>query len=202
MIKVHHLNQSRSTRVLWLLEELKLPYEVVHHERDAQTRLAPASLGEVHPLNKAPVIEHNGLVLCESGAVMEYLLDQADSTSLRPEKGDAHYYQYLEWSHFAEGSLALPVITTLLMQMEQREGTAPMDGYIAKELALDLGYIEATLTKQAFFAGPQFSAADIMMTITLEFAANLNLLNDKPQIQGYLNKVQSREAYQAARKLG
>jgi glutathione S-transferase len=202
MIKVHHLNQSRSTRVLWLLEELKLPYEVVHHERDAQTRLAPASLGEVHPLNKAPVIEHNGLVLCESGAVMEYLLDQADSTSLRPEKGDAHYYQYLEWSHFAEGSLALPVITTLLMQMEQREGTAPMDGYIAKELALDLGYIEATLTKQAFFAGPQFSAADIMMTITLEIAANLNLLNDKPQIQGYLNKVQSREAYQAARKLG
>jgi glutathione S-transferase len=202
MIKVHHLNQSRSTRVLWLLEELKLPYEVVHHERDAQTRLAPASLGEVHPLNKAPVIEHNGLVLCESGAVMEYLLDQADSTSLRPEKGDAHYYQYLEWSHFAEGSLALPVITTLLMQMEQREGTAPMDGYIAKELALDLGYIEATLAKQAFFAGPQFSAADIMMTITLEFAANLNLLNDKPQIQGYLNKVQSREAYQAARKLG
>jgi glutathione S-transferase len=202
MIKVHHLNQSRSTRVLWLLEELKLPYEVVRHERDAQTRLAPASLGEVHPLNKAPVIEHNGLVLCESGAVMEYLLDQVDSTSLRPEKGDAHYYQYLEWSHFAEGSLALPVITTLLMQMEQREGTAPMDGYIAKELALDLGYIEATLTKQAFFAGPQFSAADIMMTITLEFAANLNLLNDKPQIQGYLNKVQSREAYQAARKLG
>ncbi|TMP39242.1 glutathione S-transferase family protein [Pseudoalteromonas rubra] len=202
MIKVHHLNQSRSTRVLWLLEELKLPYEVVHHERDAQTRLAPASLGEVHPLNKAPVIEHNGLVLCESGAVMEYLLDQADSTSLRPEKGDAHYYQYLEWSHFAEGSLALPVITTLLMQMEQREGTAPMDGYIAKELALDLGYIEATLAKQAFFAGPQFSAADIMMTITLEFAANLNLLDGKPNTQQYLSKVQSREAYQAARKLG
>ncbi|MCO7187489.1 MULTISPECIES: glutathione S-transferase family protein [unclassified Pseudoalteromonas] len=202
MIKVHHLNQSRSTRVLWLLEELKLPYEVVHHERDAQTRLAPASLGEVHPLNKAPVIEHNGLVLCESGAVMEYLLDQADSSSLRPEKGDAHYYQYLEWSHFAEGSLALPVITTLLMQMEQREGTAPMDGYIAKELALDLGYIEATLAKQAFFAGPQFSAADIMMTITLEFAANLNLLDGKPHIQQYLSKVQSREAYQAARKQG
>lgn len=202
MIKVHHLNQSRSTRVLWLLEELKLPYEVVHHERDPHTRLAPASLGQVHPLNKAPAIEHNGLVLCESGAIMEYLLDLAESTALRPAKSDTHYYQYLEWLHFAEGSLALPVITTLLLGMEQREGSAPMDGYIAKELALDLSYIEATLSQQTFFAGPQFSAADIMMTITLEFAANLKLLDDKPQIQRYLNQVQSREAYQAARKQG
>ncbi|QTL37870.1 glutathione S-transferase family protein [Pseudoalteromonas viridis] len=202
MIKVHHLNQSRSTRVLWLLEELKLPYEVVHHARDPQTRLAPASLGQVHPLNKAPVIEHNGVVLCESGAVMEYLLDQAGTTRLRPHKSDASYYQYLEWSHFAEGSLALPVIATLLMGMEQRDGSAPMDGYIAKELALDLNYIESTLAQQAFFAGEQFSAADIMMTITLEFAANLKLLDDKPNILAYLNTVQSREAYQAARALG
>ncbi|MCG7535589.1 glutathione S-transferase family protein [Pseudoalteromonas sp. OOF1S-7] len=202
MIKVHHLNQSRSTRVLWLLEELKLPYEVVHHARDPHTRLAPASLGQVHPLNKAPVIEHKGLVLCESGAVMEYLLDQADSTSLRPHKSDPNYYQYLEWLHFAEGTLALPIIATLLMGMEQRDGSAPMDGYIAKELTLDLNYIAATLEKQAFFAGEQFSAADIMMTITLEFAANLKLLDDKPQIQAYLKKVQNREAYQAARALG
>lgn len=202
MITVHHLNQSRSTRVLWLLEELGMPYQIEHHKRDETTRLAPASLGEIHPPNKAPIIEHNDVVICESSAIMEYILDQDETQRLRPEKGTKSYYQYLEWSHFAEGSLGLPIIATLLMQMEKRDGTNPMDGYIAKEINLDLGYIDAVLAKQTYFAGNQFTAADIMMTITLEFAANLNLLENRDNITRYLANVHSREAYQKARSLG
>lgn len=202
MITVHHLNQSRSTRVLWLLEELGMPYQIEHHKRDETTRLGPASLGEIHPLNKAPIIEHDDVVICESSAIMEYILDQDETKRLRPEKGTKSYYQYLEWSHFAEGSLGLPIIATLLMQMEKRDGTNPMDGYIAKEINLDLGYIDAVLAKQTYFAGNEFTAADIMMTITLEFAANLNLLENRDNIIRYLANVHSREAYQKARSFG
>ncbi|MDK1285814.1 glutathione S-transferase family protein [Pseudoalteromonas umbrosa] len=202
MITVHHLNESRSTRVIWLLEELKMPFEVVHHQRDENTKLAPSSLGKVHPLNKAPVIEHNGHVLCESGAVLEYILDQSSEGLLRPAKEDDTYYAYLEWLHFAEGSLGLPVITYLLMQMEARSGDAPLDGYIAKELNLDLGYIDETLAKRAYFAGDEFSAADIMMTISLEIAGSLKLLENRPHIQAYLTRVQARPAYQKARAFG
>jgi glutathione S-transferase len=202
MIKVHHLNQSLSTRVLWLLEELGMPYQIEHHKRDEITRLAPASLGEIHPLNKAPIIEHDDVVICESSAIMEYILDQDEKQRLRPEKGTKSYYQYLEWSHFAEGSLGLPIIATLLMQMEKRDGTNPMDGYIAKEINLDLGYIDAVLATQTYFAGNEFTAADIMMTITLEFAANLNLLENRDNITRYLANVHSREAYQKARSFG
>jgi len=202
MITVHHLNQSRSTRVVWLLEELGMPYQIEHHKRDETTRLAPASLGEIHPLNKAPIIEHDDVVICESSAIMEYILDQDETQRLRPEKGTKSYYQYLEWSHFAEGSLGLPIIATLLMRMEKRDGTNPMDGYIAKEINLDLGYIDAVLATQTYFAGNEFTAADIMMTITLEFAANLNLLENRDNITRYLANVHSREAYQKARSFG
>ena len=201
-IKVHHLNQSRSTRVIWLLEELKLPYDIVHHQRDAQTRLAPNSLKEVHPLSKAPVIEHNEVVISESGAIVEYILDQAHENALRPEAGTADYYRYLEWLHFAEGSLALPAITSLLMSMEERDGQKPLDGYIAKERELDLSYIDATLGKQRYFAGEQFTAADIMMAISLEIATQIGLTNDRPNISRFLAEMQNRAAYQKAREFG
>ena len=202
MIKVHHLNQSRSTRVLWLLEELGMSYEIECHERDAMTRLAPASLGEIHPLNKAPIIEHDGIIICESGAIMEYILDQESEHSLRPQKGTQAYYQYVEWSHFAEGSLGLPVITSLLMQMEERSGSSPMDGYIAKELNLDFSYVDAVLAKQTYFAGDMFTAADIMMTITLDIADSLGLLEGRENIARYLKTIRNRTAYLKARSHG
>ncbi|MCF2859205.1 glutathione S-transferase [Pseudoalteromonas sp. SMS1] len=202
MIKVHHLNQSRSTRILWLLEELQMEYEVEHHQRDEQTRLAQPSLGQVHSLNKAPIIEHNSLKICESGAIVEYILDHAKHSNLRPEKGTRAYYQYLEWCHFAEGSLALPVIASLLMQMESRDGAQAMDGYIAKELKLDLSFIDATLSEQRYFAGEQFTAADIMMTVILEIALSANLIENRPQISRYLADMQARCAYQRARAYG
>ncbi len=194
MITVHHLNQSRSTRVLWLLEELQAPYEVVAHIRDAATHLAPASLKAIHPLAKAPVIVDGDITLCESGAVMEYILNTYGDQRLRPQPDSKDYYAYLEWLHFAEGSLALPVITSMLMSMEER-GAKPLDGYIKKELHLDFSYIESRLTDATYFGGDEFSAADIMMTVMLGIAASLSMLKHYPNTQAYLTRMQARPAY-------
>ncbi len=211
MITVHHLNKSRSTRVIWLLEELGMPYEIVHHQRDPITSLAPESLRLIHPLSKAPIIVDTKVVdtkvvgeatdkitLCESGAIMEYILNQATAEQLRPAQDSSEYYHYVEWLHFAEGSLALPVITKLIMSMETRDGSQPLDHYIAKELALDFSYIEQTLSQRPYFAGNSFTAADIMMAVMLTMADNLALLEDKPQIKAYLANVKLRKAYQVA----
>lgn len=202
MITIHHLNNSRSQRIIWLLEELKLPYEIVQHQRDPVSQLAPQSLKDVHPLAKAPVLIDGDITLVESGAMMEYLLDQQDCDFLRPKKSDVNYYDYLQWLHFAEGSLSLPVITSLLLGFEKRSGDQAIDGYIAKELALNLGFIDAQLTAHPFFAGNSFSAADIMMTFLLESTAKQALLAPYPSIVKYLSKIQQRPAYQESLKLG
>lgn len=198
MITVHHLNKSRSKRVIWLLEELEMPYTLVKHQRDPVTNLAPESLKLIHPLSKAPIMVDGEIIICESGAIMEYILNQSPSNQLRPAINTPEYYQYLEWSHFAEGSLALPVITSLLLSMETREGVNPLDGYIAKEVALDFSYIDKTLNKQAYFSGDTFTAADIMMTIMLEIATSLKLVDGQQNIQRYLAKIQQRKAYEIA----
>ena len=202
MITIHHLNKSRSTRVIWLLEELNMPYTLVNHQRDPLTRLAPDSLKQVHPLAKAPIIVDNSITLCESGAIMEYILNQASDETLRPNIDSVEYYQYLEWLHFAEGSLSLPVISTLLMSMETRDGTKPLDGYIAKEIHLDFSYIESILSKRSYFAGDCFSAADIMMTIILEIAESLGLLKNSAITKAYLANIKQRPAYQKAASFG
>ena len=206
MITVHHLNQSRSKRILWLLEELEMPYERIDHQRDAQTHLAPESLKAVHPLGKAPVMIDGDIVLCESSTIIEYILDQSVKSgikqALRPSASSPEYYQYLEWSHFAEGSLGLPVISHLFMKMESRQGLHPMDGYIAKEILVDFSYIENTLASRDYFTGASFTAADIMMTIILEIAANAGLLAGKKATLEYLKTMQQRPAYKKAASFG
>ena len=202
MITVHHLNKSRSKRVLWLLEELEMPYQRIDYQRNAKTNLAPESLKAIHPLNKAPIIVDGDITLCESSSIMEYILDQDIEKRLRPEKGTKEYYQYLEWSHFAEGSLALPVMFTLFMGMETRSGDQEMDGYIAKEVAVDFGYIESVLADRDYFAGAQFTAADIMMQVMLEIAGILGLLKGRDKTLAYLAKVQERSAYIKAASFG
>ncbi len=214
MLTVHHLNQSRSKRVLWLLEELEMPYQKVDHQRNAQTHLAPDTLKAVHPLSKAPVIvdsmndsSDSEIILCESSTIMEYILDKnaqnpVNDKILRPQAGTKEYYQYLEWSHFAEGSLAMPVMFKLFMGMESRNGDQPMDGYAAKEVGLDFSYIESTLAQRDYFAGSEFTAADIMMTIILEIAAGNGLLKGHEKTQAYLAKIQQRPAYQKAASFG
>jgi glutathione S-transferase len=202
MITIHHLNKSRSKRVIWLLEELEMPYNIVEHQRDPITNLAPESLKLIHPLAKAPIIVDGEVTLCESGAVMEYILNHATSTNLRPSIDSSEYYHYLEWLHFAEGSLSLPVITTLLMSMETRDGAKPLDGYIAKENHLDFSYIENTLRSRRYFAGDSFSAADIMMAVILEIAESLGLLENKNKTKDYLVNMRQRPAYQKAAQFG
>lgn len=202
MITVHHLNKSRSKRVLWLLEELEMPYQRIDYQRNAKTNLAPESLKAIHPLNKAPIIVDGDITLCESSTIIEYILDQDVEKRLRPEKGTKEYYQYLEWSHFAEGSLALPVMFTLFMGMETRSGDQEMDGYIAKEVAVDFGYIESVLAERDYFAGVQFTAADIMMQVMLEIAGILGLLKGRDKTLAYLAKVQERSAYIKAASFG
>lgn len=207
MLTVHHLNQSRSKRVLWLLEELEMPYQRVDHQRDAQTRLAPASLRAIHPLSKAPMIVDGDVTLCESSTIMEYVLDQYELSSegdksLRPVKGTKEYYQYMEWSHFAEGSLSLPIMCNLLLGMEERKSFKPIDGYIAKEVSVDFGYIESVLAEREYFAGDEFTAADVMMTVSLEMAKGLGLLKGRKSTLEYLEKIQKRSAYQKATNLG
>ena len=202
MLTVHHLNKSRSKRVLWLLEELEMPYHRIDYQRSAKTNLAPESLKAIHPLNKAPIIVDGDITLCESSSIMEYILDQDIEKRLRPEKGTKEYYQYLEWSHFAEGSLALPVMFTLFMGMETRSGDQEMDGYIAKEVAVDFGYIESVLAERDYFAGVQFTAADIMMQVMLEIAGILGLLKGRDKTLAYLAKVQDRPAYIKAASFG
>ncbi|MFT5636343.1 MAG: glutathione S-transferase [Cognaticolwellia sp.] len=202
MITIHHLNKSRSTRVIWLLEELNMPYALVNHQRDPVTRLAPESLKQVHPLAKAPIIVDNGITLCESGAIMEYILNHTSDETLRPKIDSVDYYQYLEWLHFAEGSLSLPIISTLLMSIQTRDGKSPFDGYIAKEIQLDFSYIENTLSKRSYFAGDCFSAADIMMTIILEIAESLGLLKSREITKAYLANIKQRPAYQKAASFG
>lgn len=197
MIRVHHLKQSRSTRVIWLLEELNAKYEVVEYERDKNTKLAPAEFRAIHPLGKSPIIEHNEIVLTESGAIIEYCLMLHDH-DLIPKVGSTEYVRYLEWMHFAEGSLGLPIISTLLMQMEERGGK-PMDFYIGKELKVDFGYIDQFLSDNVYFCGELFSAADVMMTVSLDMADNLKLLEGYSHIERYLTNIRSRPCYQKAR---
>jgi len=202
MLTLHHLNRSRSTRILWLLEELELDYTRVDHLRDAKTHLAPDSLKAVHPLGKAPVMVDGDITLCESSTIVEYILDRYADNQLRPEHGTKEYYQYLEWSHFAEGSLSLPVITSGLLRMETRDGQQPIDGYIAKEVHVDFSYIESVLGSRPYFAGEHFTAADIMMTISLNMAKRSHLLDGKPNIEAYLNRIQQRPAFQKAVSFG
>ncbi len=202
MITIHHLNRSRSTRILWLLEELGIDYQRIDHQRYATTHLAPKSLHAVHPLGKAPVMVDGDITLCESSTIVDYILDKNTPNTLRPDHGTPSYYQYLEWCHFAEGSLSLPIITSGFLKMETREVIKPMDGYIAKEVHVDFSYIEDTLSKRTYFAGDNFTAADIMMTISLNMANRSGLLEGKTHTLAYLEKVQQRPAYIKAASFG
>jgi glutathione S-transferase len=202
MITVHHLNRSRSTRILWLLEELGMDYQRVDHQRDSTTHLAPESLKAIHPLGKAPVIVDGPVTICESSTIVEYILDQNTQNKLRPVQGTPAYYQYLEWSHFAEGSLSLPVITSGFLKREVREGKNALDGYIAKEVAVDFSHVETTLSQQAYFAGNEFTAADIMMTISLNMANLSGLLEGRSHTLSYLEKIKQRPAFVKAAGFG
>jgi glutathione S-transferase len=216
MITVHHLENSRSQRVLWLLEELGLPYEVKRYARDRKTSLAPPELAAVHPLGKSPVISDGKTVVAETGAIVEYLLDKAGGDALRPARGSADGLRFSYWLHFAEGSAMPPLVMALVFNKVR---TAPMPFFakpIAKAIANNvmrsfvqpnidrqLAFMETELQSQPWFAGSEFSAADIMMSFPLEAAASRGGLDRRyPKLSDFLARIHARPAYQRALERG
>src|SRR6188768_4063 len=209
---VHHLNESRSQRVLWLLEELELPYEIKRYQRDPQTMLAPASLRAVHPLGKSPVLSDGELVLAESGAIMEYLVERYGNGRLIPPVGSNEHLRYRYWLHYAEGSAMPPLLLKLVFDRLER-GPAPFflkpllraisgkvkGAFIEPQLTLHLDYMESELAKSTWFAGNELTAADIQMSFPLEAArARAGLASDRPHLIGFLERIHARPAYQRA----
>ncbi|MGH8136094.1 MAG: glutathione S-transferase family protein [Steroidobacteraceae bacterium] len=216
MITVHHLNNSRSQRVLWLLEEIGVPYEVKRYERDPQTMLAPPSLREVHPLGKSPVVTDGGLTLAESGAVIEYLVERHGGGQLAPASGTPARVRYTYWMHYAEGSAMPPLLMKLIFD---RIEAAPMPFYvkpiargitgrakstfILPQITRHLDYMESELGKYRWFAGEEFSAADIQMSFPLEFAVKrAGLGPSRPRLAEFLERIHARPAYQRALERG
>ena len=215
-IIVHHLNNSRSQRVLWLLEELGLPYEVRRYQRDPKTMLAPPELRAVHPLGKSPVIEDGGLRLAESGAILEYLADRYGEGRLAPAAGTPERLRYTYWMHYAEGSAMPPLLMKLVfnriesgpMQFFARpvaRGIARrvLETFVEPNLARNLDYMEGELKDRPWFAGDDFSAADIQMSFPLEAAAARGGLDAaRPRLMDFLERIHARPAYRRAIEAG
>jgi glutathione S-transferase len=217
MITVHHLNNSRSQRVLWLLEELGIAYDVKRYERDAKTMLAPPELRKVHPLGKSPVITDGDITVAESGAIVEYLLDTYDTAGrFRPPVGTEARRRFTYWLHYAEGSAMPPLLLGLIFG---RLPKSPMpffvkpivksvaqkarDGFIEPQLRNHLAYMESEMAGRSWFAGDAFSAADIQMSFPLEaFAARGGLDAGKPHLWGWLQRIHARPAYAKALEVG
>ena len=216
MIVVHHLNNSRSQRILWLLEELGLPYEIVRYQRDPKTMLAPPELRRIHPLGKSPVVIDGEHTLAESGAIIEYLADRYGNGQLLPAPGTPARLRCNYWLHYAEGS-AMPLL--LLKLVFQRVATAPVpffvrpvvkgvagkanQGFIDPQLKLHLDYLEGELEKHEWFAGDAFSAADIQLSFPLEAAAVRGGLDaSRPKLWAFLQHIHARPAYQLALSKG
>ena len=216
MIVVHHLNNSRSQRVLWLLEELGVEYEVKRYQRDPATMLAPPELRAVHPLGKSPVITDGDLTIAESGAIIEYLIERYGNGRLVPATGTLEKLRYTYWLHFAEGSAMLPLVMKLIFG---RLETAPMPffikpvakgiaakvkaGFIDPNIRAQLDYMEAELGKTTWFAGNDFTAADIQMSFPVEAAqARGGLDGTRPKLMAFLERIHAMPAYKRAIEKG
>ena len=215
MITVHHLNDSRSQRVLWLLEELGLAYEVKRYQRDARTLLAPPELKAIHPLGKSPVVDDGEARMAETGAIVEYLLEAHGGSALRPARGTAEGRRFTYWLHYAEGSAMTPLLLKLIFsQIPKRVPmlVRPVAKGIARgmnermidpQLAAHTAWWEAELARSDWFAGDAFSAADIMMSFPVEAAGSrLGYGADKPRLKAFLERIHARPAWQRALERG
>lgn len=214
MITVHHLNNSRSQRVLWLLEELGLPYEVKRYERNPRTLLAPPELRAVHPLGKSPVITDGTITVAESGAILEYLAERHGQGRLVPASGSPEHLRYRYWLHYAEGSLMpllvmklvfsrIPVsVPGLIRPVARGIARGVQQKFLDPNIAQHLDYVEAELDRSAWFAGDAFSVADIQMSFPLEAAAARASGAERPRIKAYLQTLHARPAYQRALERG
>jgi glutathione S-transferase len=201
MLTVHHLNDSRSQRILWLLEELDLPYDIEFYQRDAVTRLAPPELKAVHPLGKSPVLTDDGATIIESGAIIDYILRHHGGGRLMPATDGADYEAYVQWLHYAEGSAMLPLLMKMYMGMIG-EGGAPLAPRIDSEIANHLGYVEASLAGPDWLVGNALSGADIQMSFVGEIAGRYGLHATRPNIGAWVKRFQARDAYKRALEKG
>jgi glutathione S-transferase len=201
MIVVHHLNDSRSQRILWLLEELGLPYEIKPYQRDAQTRLAPSALKAVHPLGKSPVISEGGRAIHESGAIVDYVIRRHGGGRLQPDPGTPAYDEYQQWLHYAEGSAMLPLMLNLYVGRLGEAG-APLHPRIESELANHLGYINDALSGRDYLMGPALTGADIQLSFVGEVAGVQGKRSAYPHLEAWVKRLQARPAYRAAVERG
>ena len=216
MITVHHLNSSRSQRILWLLEELGVPYEIRKYQRNPDTMLAPPELLRIHPLGKSPVVTDGDLTLAESGAIIEYLVERYGNGRLIPPPGTPERLRYRYWLHFAEGSAMPPLLLKLVFE---RVATAPMPffakpiargiskkvltTFVNPNLTRQLDFMEDELGKYGWFAGPEFTAADIQMSFPLEAAVHRAGLDaGRPRLMAFLDRIHARPAYRKALERG
>ena len=199
MIVVHHLNESRSQRVLWLLEELGVPYEIRFYARDSTTRLAPPELKQVHPLGKSPVVEDDGRTLIESGAIVDTLIRRYGEGRLRPATDSADFDTYQQWLHYAEGSAMLPLLLKLYVSRLGEAG-APLKPRIDSELANHLGFVDRSLEGREWLLGDTFSGADVQMSFVGEAARTLR--SSYPNLDAWVRRFQQRPAYRRALERG
>ncbi len=216
MIIVHHLNNSRSQRVLWLLEELGVPYEIKKYERDAKTMLAPPELQKVHPLGKSPVITDGDVTVAESGAIIEYLVERYGNGRFAPAVGSLERLRWRYWMHFAEGSAMPPLLLKLIFD---KVVTAPMPFFVkpiargisakvqsmmvTPNLKRQLDFMEGELSKSEWFVGNEFSAADVQMSFPIEAAAQrAGLDGSRPKLMNWLKRIHARPAYRKALERG
>jgi glutathione S-transferase len=216
MITVHHLNNSRSQRILWMLEELGVPYEIQHYKRDPKSMLAPDSLKKIHPLGKSPVITDGDLVIAESGAIIEYLARTYGKDTMLPKSGGQAWLDYTYWLHYAEGSLMPPLLMRLVFEKVK---TSPMPFFVkpvAKGIAnktnevfigpmikMHLDFVESHLAKNTWFLGDNLSAADIQMSFPLEASVARSITGkNRPSIIAWVKRVHARPAYQIALEKG
>lgn len=217
MITVHHLNNSRSQRILWLLEELGVPYEIEFYERDAETQLAPESLKKVHPLGKSPVVTDGEAVLAESGAIIDYLGHAYGEGQWVPRRNSKNYRPYMYWLHYAEGSLMSPLLLKLVFDKVKSSrmpffvkpiakaiANKVMDGFVTPNIKTHFEYVEAHLSQHDFFAGETITGADVQMSFPLEASVARGILTEAshPHIVRFVKAFQARPAYQRALEKG
>ena len=215
MIVVHHLNNSRSQRILWQLEELGLEYDIKRYQRDASTMLAPPELRAVHPLGKSPVIEEGELKLAESGAIVQYLAERYGAGTLMPREGTPERVRCLYWMHFAEGSAMPPLLLRLIFDRTAKAApwfARPIahaiargvnESFIGPNLTRHLDYMEAEIAKTGWFAGSALTAADVQMSFPLEASAARGGLNEsRPKLMDWLARIHARPAYKRALERG
>ena len=196
-IRVHHLNKSRSQRIVWLLEELGLPYELVRYQRDAVTNFAPPELKAIHPLGKSPLLEDDGVLIEESGAIVQYLLDRYGKGALQPAPGTPAALRHLQLLHFAEGSAMIPLLLRIYVS-RLGDGGVPLHGRIDSEVTNHFDYLESILEPSGYFIGDSLTGADIMLSFPVGIAVKQSEGSRWPRLQAFTAAIEARPAWQKA----